>query len=124
LSAALTLVRQRHSVILLDTGKSRAFPSLKIHGVLGSDGKPPQAVLKQARAEVESYEGFTGVDAEIVELRKNDTGFKGTDNHGMTYQARKVILAHGVRDQYPDIEGYAEAWGKAMSVHSRLCSVV
>lgn len=114
LSAALTLVRQRHSVILFDTGKSRALPSPRIHGVLGFDGNPPQQVLNEARIEVASYKDYTGIEAEVVEVRKTDDGFEAADNHGETYHARKIILAHGVKDHFPDIEGYAQAWGKAM----------
>ncbi|KAL1604769.1 hypothetical protein SLS60_004309 [Paraconiothyrium brasiliense] len=106
LSAALTLVRQRHTVILFDSGKSRALPSLRIHGVLGSDAKPPREVLQEGRAEVESYEGFTGVDAEVVELKKADVGFEATDDHGRRYEGRKIILAHGVKDHFPNIEGF------------------
>jgi thioredoxin reductase len=114
LSAALTLVRQNHTVLVFDTGKSRALPSPRLHGVLGSDATPPQDVLAKAHAELAAYSGFLPVEAEIVEISKNDGGFEARDANGKTYQGRKVILANGVKDVFPDIDGYADAWGKGM----------
>jgi thioredoxin reductase len=114
LSAALTLVRQHHTVVLFDTRIPRALPSLRIHGVLGSDSKPPQDVLDQYRSELAAYKDFVGVDAEVVQVKKINAGFEATDRNRKIYQGKKVILANGVKDHFPDIEGYAEAWGKGM----------
>ncbi len=48
-------------------------------------------------------------------LRKADDGcFEATDTDGELWMGKKVILATGVRDVYPDIEGYAECWVKGM----------
>jgi thioredoxin reductase len=119
LSAALTLVRQNHSVIVFDTQKCRALPSFRLHGVSGSDGQPPANVLAHARKEAAAYKDFIGVNAEIVEIKKVDSVFEAKDSAGTLYRGRRVILANGVRDCFPAIEGYAEAWGKAMYVQLR-----
>jgi thioredoxin reductase len=108
-------VRQNHSVAVFDNGRSRALPSLKIHGVSTFDGMPPAEYFAAARAELARYPDFQSVDAEIVELRKLDNAtFEARDGQGKTYQGKKVILANGVKDCFPDIEGYAAAWGKGM----------
>lgn len=116
LSAALTLVRQRHSVLLFDMANSRALPSAHLHGTPGMDGKRPSDVLEQFRAEAASYAGFAHVAARIVHVKHDadNVGFDAEDDQGRVYHALKVILCNGVKDTFPEIPGYAEAWGKGM----------
>jgi thioredoxin reductase len=121
LSAALTLVRQNHTVLVFDTNESRSLSSIKLHGVQGFDHKSPSDVLSQARAELLGYKDFRIIDTEIVEVKKidDDDGlqFVARDVKENIYQGRRVILATGVYDCFPNISGYAEAWGKGMYVH-------
>ena len=114
LSAALTLLRQRHSVILCDTAQSRALSSLRLHGALGADKIPPNDIIRAGLLETESYPGFTSIDAEIVEIKQVASGFEAKGRQGTVYHGLKTILANGVKDHFPNIPGYAEAWGKGM----------
>jgi gliotoxin/aspirochlorine biosynthesis thioredoxin reductase len=114
LSAALTLVRQRHTVLLFDTNECRANPSYRIHGYTSFDRKPPSEYLEHAYAELKPYDSFTKVAVEVTNLAKVDSGFEATDSAGKKYSGKKIILAHGVIDKLPDIPGFAEAWGKGM----------
>ncbi len=114
LSAALTLVRQKHSVIVFDTGKSRALASPLLHGVLGSDAEAPEHALKRARTELEVYKDYKAIFTEIIEVQKVDVGFQARDKAGVKYHGTRLVLANGVNDRMLDIEGYAEAWGKRM----------
>jgi thioredoxin reductase len=41
LAAALQLVRQRRSVIVVDSGEPRNAPAAHMHGFLGRDGSAP-----------------------------------------------------------------------------------
>lgn len=88
---------------------------MKLHGISNSDGKPPAEYLTIARAELTKYHGFQAVDAEIVSaIKLGDARFEAKDFRGEVYEGKHVILANGVKDCFPEIEGYAEAWGKAM----------
>lgn len=114
LSAALTLVRQRHTVKLFDTDDCVAYPSLRLHGVSGSDHKAPADSLNHSRAELKPYNTYTPIAAEVTKLAQVDGGFEATDSTGKPHLGKKVILANGVHSKFPDIPGYAEAWGKGM----------
>jgi thioredoxin reductase len=44
----------------------------------------------------------------------NDSLFEVADETGKVWQGRKVILATGSEDVFPDIEGYEDGWVKRM----------
>ncbi len=114
LSAALTLVRQNHTVVLFDTNECRANPSLFLHGFTGWEHRSPAEYRTVARKELNPFKCFTAVDAEVTNLAPVNGGFEATVKNGETYQGKKVILANGVSSIYPDIPGYADCWGKGM----------
>ena len=101
-------------MLVFDTGKSRALPSLKLHGVLGCDAKPPRNVLADALAELAVYKNFSSVNVEIVEIKKTKQGFEARDGGNNIYLGRRIILATGAKDCFPAIERYPEAWEKGM----------
>lgn len=114
LSAALTLVRQNHTVILFDINEGRAGASHYLHGIVGSDHKAPGSYLEGAFRELRPYKCFTLSDVEVTSLAETDGGFQATDKTGAIYRGKKVILANGVVSMFPDIPGYADCWGKGM----------
>ncbi|KAI1421992.1 hypothetical protein F5Y12DRAFT_661116 [Xylaria sp. FL1777] len=114
LSAALTLVRQRHTVLVFDTNECRAEPSRHLHGVTGWENKSPAEYLAYARNELKAYDCFTTSDVEVTELKAIDGGFQATDKNGATFNGKKVILANGVISVFPNIPGYADCWGKGI----------
>jgi thioredoxin reductase len=57
LGAALTLVRARRSVVVIDAGQPRNAPAAHAHGYLTRDGAPPLQLLTWGRAEVRGYGG-------------------------------------------------------------------
>jgi gliotoxin/aspirochlorine biosynthesis thioredoxin reductase len=116
LSAGLTLVRQHHTVTVFDTNESRALASSKLHGFSGAENKSPMAYIDQLRSELSVYDDYTAMNVEVTHIEKIDNGFKVTDKTGKTYSGKKVILASGVISQFPAIDGYADCWGKGMSV--------
>ncbi|CAJ2504432.1 Uu.00g118260.m01.CDS01 [Anthostomella pinea] len=114
LSAALTLVRQKHSVLLFDTSECRAAPSYLLHGHSCSDYQSPADYLKHARGELEAYSSFILSSADITSLAQIDGGFQATDKTGTKYMGKKVILANGVVSVFPNIPGYVDCWGKGI----------
>lgn len=119
LSAALTLARVCRSVIILDSGAHRNTVAAHSHGFISRDGLPPNTLLDEGRADLERY----GVERRIEwieQIERKDDLFILHPREGEPVQARTVLLATGVVDTLPDIEGLAEAWGQNV-VHCPYC---
>lgn len=108
LSAALLLGRARRRVAVVDAGEPRNVRAEHIHGYLTRDGIPPMKFLELAREEVQTY-GVELIDA-TAEAVYPDRRVNLHD--GRVVKARQVILASGLRDVLPDIEGAEARWGK------------
>lgn len=116
LTAALTLARQRHTAVVFDSHIYRNASSNHIHTVITWDHKDPKEFRAAARENIAAgYETVTFRDVGVETLRKAEDGsFAATDTEGKLWTGKKVILATGVKDVYPDIEGYAECWVTGM----------
>jgi thioredoxin reductase len=115
LSAALMLGRCRRSVLVCDAGEPRNARSAGLHGYLTRDGMQPDEFLRLARQDLARYPTVEFHRGEVVEARKTSGGFKVICVGGLELSARKLLLATGVVDEIPDIEGLEELYGK--SVH-------
>ena len=116
LTAALTLARQCHTVAVFDSGHYRNGAAKHIHTVLTWDHKDPNDFRVAARENITSgYETTTLEDVAIEKLQRAEDGyFEAIDKHGKLWIGKKVILATGVMDVYPDIEGYGDCWVSGM----------
>ena len=116
LSAVLALARQRHTVVLFDSGQYRNGNANHFHTVLTWDHKNPKDFRAVARANIKSgYETTTFRDVAVEKIQKTDDGlFEATDREGKLWKGKKVILATGVVDIYPDFEGYDDCWASGM----------
>jgi len=115
LSAALILGRCRRSVLVCDTGKPRNAASRALHGYLTRDNTPPQEFLALGRRELEQYDTVrlihTGASAaECVAGGR----FKVTLANGEEVLSRKLLIATGVVDKLPDIDGFRELYGASV----------
>ncbi|SDI03512.1 Thioredoxin reductase [Arthrobacter subterraneus] len=110
LSAALLLGRARRRVAVVDAGHPRNVRAGHIHGYLTRDGIPPTRFLDVAREEVRSY-GVELVDATAEEVRP-DHCVRLAD--GRLLNARQIILATGLKDILPEIEGADAQWGRGL----------
>ncbi|HWC21277.1 MAG TPA: NAD(P)/FAD-dependent oxidoreductase [Flexivirga sp.] len=119
LSGALMLGRSRRSVLVIDSGAPRNAPAAGIHGLLGYDGMPPAEYLRRGTEDVLRY-GGTVTPGEVVEIARDDTGFAVTLADGRSTRARRILLATGLVDELPDVEGLAERWGRDL-VHCPYC---
>jgi thioredoxin reductase len=116
LSAALILGRCLHQVLLCDAGKPRNAPSRMLSGFLSRDGVNPAEFLAIARQQVAQYTSVEQRKATVVDAEKQGDRFIVTLEDRTQVQARLVLLATGVVDELPEIEGFAEFYGK--TVHS------
>ena len=115
LQAALVLSRTRKTIIVFDdTEPPRNAASHGVHNFLGLDGLLPADIRKVAWQQIDKYASAELRKKEIVNVSKNGDGFLVTDDNGSTIKARKVILAFGYHDVYPDIPGFIECWADSI----------
>lgn len=119
LSAALQLGRARRNVLVIDEGKRRNRFASHSHGFLTQDGAEPARIAADARAQVMEYNTVNWLSARADSAARVDAidasgaGFEVLAN-GQRHRARRLLLATGVRDILPEIQGLAERWGKAV----------
>jgi thioredoxin reductase len=110
LSAALTRGRARRRTLVLDSGEPRNHAARAMHGVLGHDGLSPAELRRRGVDEVARY----GVEVrahQVSHARAIDGGF---ELDGIT--ARTLVLATGLLDATPDVEGFDAIYG--ISAHT------
>lgn len=122
LAAALTLVRARRTVVVIDAGHPRNAPAAHSHGYLTRDGASPLELLRMGRLEVRGYGGTVaeGTSVESIERLDGDGLFRITTDAAGTYRARRVLVTTGLVDEYPDVPGLRERWGRDV-VHCPYC---
>ncbi|RFU32827.1 hypothetical protein B7463_g3514, partial [Scytalidium lignicola] len=123
LTAALTLARQQQSSIVFDEGTYRNDPAEYMHLIPGFDHVKPSEYRDAAKTNILSNYQHVTVRKEAVSSVQKEalTGtFTLTDEAGETWNGKKLILANGVEDISPSIDGYAECWGKAI-FHCLFC---
>ncbi|MFG6207737.1 NAD(P)/FAD-dependent oxidoreductase [Pseudomonas retamae] len=114
LSAGLQLARARRSVLVLDSGLRRNRFTDTSHGFLGQDGRAPGDIAAEARAQLMAYPTVQWLADTAVEAVQVDAGFAVRTRTGEQLSARRLILASGVIDELPDIEGLQPRWGQSV----------
>ena len=115
LSAALILGRCRRSVLICDTGKPRNAKSHGLHGYLTRDGIPPKEFLAIGRRELEQYDTVQLRDVGVTDAEgAADNSFAVTLDQGEIVRSRKLLLATGVVDNVPRIDGIKELYGRSV----------
>jgi thioredoxin reductase len=112
LSAALMLGRARRRVLVLDSGAPRNYAAREMHGVLGHDGLDPAQLRARGVEEIGRYGGE--VRRTEVEPASARTVDGGVEVAGFT--ARALILATGLLDRTPAVEGFDAIYG--VSAHT------
>jgi thioredoxin reductase len=116
LSASLLLGRARRRVAVVDAGSPRNAPAAHMQGYLTRDGMSPVEFLAAARAEVRAY-GVELIEDRVLEI---EAGFSVRLAGGQVLEARRVLIATGVRDELPEIPGARERWGRDL-LHCPYC---
>ncbi|WP_312329024.1 NAD(P)/FAD-dependent oxidoreductase [Stenotrophomonas sp.] len=116
MSAALQLVRARRRVLVIDSGLPRNRNSLAAHGFIAREGLPPAEIAAKARAELMAYPTLTWREGRATQAKVLEEGvsFEVGCDDGSTFIGDRLVLAHGVTDTLPDIEGLAERWGRSV----------
>jgi thioredoxin reductase len=114
LSAAVVLGRCCRRVLVCDAGNPRNAKSRGVHGFLSREGILPGELLKVAREQAAGY-GVSMTEGVVASVCADSGAFAVSLLDGKQFRARKVLLATGVVDRIPQIDGIEELYGK--SVH-------
>lgn len=116
LTAAIFLSRYLHSVALVDSGDPRNWETRGINGFLGMPQAKPAELRAAGRDEARKY-GVELIDDCIDRAtRISDETFALATRSGRVIQARRVLLAIGFKDVWPDIEGLERVYGETAHV--------
>lgn len=117
LSAALSLARVLHSVVVFDSGVYRNQKAEHMHTLPTWDHHSPSEYRAAARQELLTrYKTVSFQDTSVSRIVKNEAGlFEATTADAALWKGKKVILATGSRDVLlDDIQGYDECWVKGV----------
>lgn len=116
LSAALTLGRAIRPALLIDSGEYRNSRAETMHNFLTRDGTPLSEFRAVAHSQLKRYPTIETRNVTVDDARPwpDGEGFELTLGDGSTAQARRLVLATGLADELPPIEGLAKLWGRGI----------
>jgi thioredoxin reductase len=114
LSAALVLGRSLRDVVVIDDQKPCNRFSRASHGFLTRDGTAPSELLQIAYEQLKRYPRVALKTATVVHIEKIDAGFEIMSSDTSKLQARMVLLATGLHDELPPLDGIEVLWGKSV----------
>ncbi|MBI0537432.1 NAD(P)/FAD-dependent oxidoreductase [Roseomonas sp. KE2513] len=125
LSAALILGRCRRRVLLCDAGRPRNAASRHLNGFLTRDGTSPAEMRRLAREQLGAYDTVEIRDVEAICAKLCHSGgfditLSGIGGAVQVETSRKLLLATGVADALPEVEGFAEIYGRS-AFHCPYC---
>ena len=113
LTAALVLGRARHRVTVIDDKTHRNATVTEFHGFPTRDATAPNRFRDDAVAELNEY-GVQVLHSPVTGARSTDRDVTIDVADGTTFHADAVVLATGVRDELPPVDGLADRWGKSV----------
>ena len=116
LSAALWTARYLHSVVWVDSGEPRNWETRGINGFLGSQGIRSPDLRARGRADAEKF-GAILVDGNVSTVKNtNSEHFTLNLSDHRVFEARRLLLAIGIKDVWPRIPGLADCYGETVHV--------
>ncbi|HEV7401698.1 MAG TPA: NAD(P)/FAD-dependent oxidoreductase [Chthoniobacteraceae bacterium] len=116
LSAALVLGRCRRQVLLFDSGQPRNYAARAMHGFISRDGTSPEEFRRLAREQLAKYPCVEVRDGVVVDAQRGDEQFTVTLEDGTTHTARILLLATGLVDDVPKVNGMERFYGTGVHV--------
>ncbi|MCW2680891.1 MAG: NAD(P)/FAD-dependent oxidoreductase [Frankiales bacterium] len=111
LAAASWLGRYRRSVVVLDSTEYRSGMVERSHGYLGRDPQKPLDLIRTGREEVLAYPTVQIRERSASTVVKRDDGLFEVDDDLL---AHRLVLACGVKDAFPDVEGFHDHYGASV----------
>lgn len=113
LAAATWLARYRRRTLLVDAGEHRNRWVELSHGYLTRDPAAPRDLLKAASEQLAAYPYATQVAGRVTAARRDGDRFVLTVD-GAEQTALRVVLATGVEDAFPEVEGFFDHYGTSV----------
>jgi thioredoxin reductase len=114
LNAALILGRSRRKVLVFDSRQYRNEMAMSLNGYLTRDGIAPAEFLEKGREELKKYD-VKIIEEEVIDAGKNQSGtFMVSTENGKNFYSKKMILASGIKDNLPDLQGADLCYGKSL----------
>jgi thioredoxin reductase len=121
LAAATWLGRYRRDVVIVDSRDYRAHSVEQSHGYLARDPQRPLEFLQTAREQILGYRTVSYLTTTVTDAERSADGtLRICCANGDELRALRVVLATGVVDECPDIEGFGEHYG-ASAFHCPAC---
>jgi thioredoxin reductase len=112
LSAAIWLGRYLRSVVLVDSGDPRNWEARGVNGYLGLPGVTPQALRGAGRDEARRY-GVVLIDGCVSTVEQvEEERFRLALEAGDVIETRRLLLAIGIKDIWPQVPGLAQCYGE------------
>ncbi|GMA62559.1 thioredoxin reductase [Alicyclobacillus fastidiosus] len=116
LQAAIQLGRYRHTILVIDSNSGRSNICRAYHNILGwPDGVSGPDLRRMGRAQAEAC-GVEFVQAEVTHASLHDETFRVETSTGAIHQAKNILIATGLVDRIPDIEGIHSCLGASVYV--------
>lgn len=120
LAAGMALGRASRQVLVIDSGQPCNRQTPHSHNFLTQDGKTPAEIAGIGKAQVQSYPTVKFFNGLATDGRKTDNEFEIKVATGETFQAPQLIVATGIRDMMPAIDGVTACWGISV-LHCPYC---
>ena len=114
LAGALTLGRAMRQTLLLDSGEYRNAPAAAVRNFFTRDGTPPAELRRIGREQLEPYPSVGVRQGTVEGATAADGWFHLSLAGGETVRGRRLLLATGVIDDLPPIDGLAAVWGRSV----------
>ncbi len=116
LSAGIWLARYLHDIVLVDSGDPRNWETRGVNGFLGLPGIRPAELRGAGRDEARRH-GVELVDAVCDRVVCHDAEhFELALESGAVIRARRLLLAIGLKDVWPDVPGLDRVYGRTAHV--------
>lgn len=120
LSAAMSLGRALRKVLVIDSGLPCNKQTPHSHNFLTQDAQKPDAIANIALYQLANYNTIQFKKDLAIRAVKTANGFMVETQTGEIFRTNKLIFATGLKDQMPDIPGFAECWGISV-IHCPYC---
>ena len=114
LNAALVLGRAKRNVVLFDDNTPRNAVTQESHGFLTRDGVKPDEFRNIAHQEIGKYPSVEIRHTRITDVSNHESLFELVADNNSVFQARTVILATGLKETLPAIDGIHDYYGRSL----------
>jgi thioredoxin reductase len=101
-------------VALFDEGEPRNAVSHAMHGLLSRDGLEPAELRRIGFEQLGQYDSVQLIPGGVDDAQAVGNGFHVVTTRGRSVEARKLLLAVGLQDVLPQIDGLVALYGRSV----------